>query len=119
MDEARKFAVDAARLLADTRCNNIVILDVSGVSPVTDFMVVATGTSSRQMKTACDELEEMGEPRNYKPLSRAGDGGSNWTCIDFVDVVVHVFSGDARVFYDLDRLWGDVPRVEWTPQTQG
>jgi ribosome-associated protein len=113
MEDARKFAADAARLLADTRCNNIVVLDVSGVSPVTDFMIVATGTSPRQMKTACDEVEEMGGPRNYKPLSRAGDGGSNWTCIDFVDVVVHVFSQDARVFYDLDRLWGDVPVVEW------
>ena len=76
-------------------------------------MVIATGTSPRQMKTACDEVEEMAEGRNYKPLSRAGDGGTNWTCIDFVDVVVHVFSHDARSYYDLDNLWGDARKVEW------
>lgn len=89
------------------------MLDVSGVSPLTDFMVIATGTSPRQMKTACDEVEDMAGGRNYKPLSRAGDGGTNWTCIDFIDVVVHVFGSEARQFYDLESLWGDGPRVEW------
>ena len=91
------------------------VLDVSNVSPLSDFMVIATGTSPRQMKTACDEVEEMAQGRNYKALSRAGDGGTNWTCIDFVDVVVHVFGEEARQFYDLEGLWGDGQRVEWTP----
>jgi len=113
MGASRQFAIDSARLLADTRCNHICVLDVSAVSPVTDFLVIATGTSPRQLKTACDELEEMGEPRDFRPLSRAGDGGANWSCIDFVDVVVHVFSQDARMFYDLDALWGDGEKVEW------
>jgi len=100
-------------LLTDTRCNNVVVLDVSGVSPLTDFMVIGTGTSPRQMKTACDEVEEMAGGRNYKALSRAGDGGTNWTCIDFVDVVIHVFGEEARQFYDLEGLWGEGQRVEW------
>ena len=91
----------------------MVVLDVSGLSPVTDFLVVGTGTSPRQMKTACDDLEEMGQPRDFRPLSRAGDGGANWTCIDFVDVVVHVFSQDARGYYDLENLWGDAKKIEW------
>ena len=113
LDAARQFAVDSARMLADTRCNNIAVLDVAGLSPVTDFMVIATGTSPRQMKTACDDLEEMAQPRGWRALSRAGDGGTNWTCIDFVDVVVHVFSQDARPYYDLDSLWGDARKVAW------
>lgn len=92
---------------------NVAVLDVSHVSPVTDFMVIATGTSPRQMKTAADELEEMARPRDFPALSRAGDNGSNWTCVDFVDVVVHVFSTEARLFYDLDALWGDARQVEW------
>ena len=102
-------------MLADTRCNHIVVLDVSGTSPVTDFMVIATGTSARQMKTAAEDLQEMAIARDFRPLSRAGDGGTNWTCIDFFDVVVHVFSGDARMFYDLDAMWGDARTVEWQP----
>ena len=113
METARQFAVDSARLLADTRCNHIVVLDVTGISPVTDFMVIGTGTSPRQMKTACDDVEEMGAPRDFRPLTRAGDNGAQWTCIDFVDVVVHVFSQDARQFYDLEGMWGDAPRVAW------
>lgn len=80
-------------------------------------MVIATGTSSRQMKTACDDLEEMAQPRAYKPLTRAGDDGANWTCIDFVDVVVHVFSAEARSYYDLEALWGDAEKVPWNPET--
>jgi ribosome-associated protein len=110
---ARKFAIDAAKLLADTRCHNIVILDVSKVSPVTDFLVIATGTSARQMKTACEDLDEMAGPRNFRALSNVGDSDTNWTCIDFVDVVVHVFSQTSREFYDLDGLWGDGVKVEW------
>ena len=115
LEAARLFAIEAARLLAETRCNNVAVLDVSHVSPVTDFMVIATGTSPRQMKTAADDLEEMAEPRDFRPLSRAGDNGSNWTCVDFVDVVVHVFSAEARLYYDLDALWGDARPVPWQP----
>lgn len=91
----------------------MVILDVTGLSPVTDFMVIATGTSPRQMKTVCDDLEEMAEPRDFRALSRAGDGGATWTCIDFVDVVLHVFGQEARYYYDLEGLWGDAPKVDW------
>ena len=95
----------------------MVVLDVSGLSPVTDFLVLCTGTSPRQMKTVCDDLEEMAEERDEHPLSRAGDESANWTCIDFVDVVVHVFSQDARGYYDLDGMWGDATKVEWREST--
>jgi ribosome-associated protein len=115
MDAARQFATESARMLADTRCSHIVVLDVSGISPITDFLVIGTGTSPRQMKTACDDVEEMAAARDFKPLSRAGDNGAQWTCVDFVDVVVHVFSQDARQFYDLESMWGDASRVEWAP----
>jgi ribosome-associated protein len=109
----RRFAAEAARLMAHTRCHQVVVLDVSGISPVTDFMVLATGTSPRQMKTVADQAEELGEARDFRALSRSGDAGSNWLVIDFVDVVAHVFSEDARGYYDLDNLWGDARRVEW------
>ena len=91
----------------------MVVLDVTGISPVTDFLVLATGTSPRQMKTVCDDLEEMADQLGERPLSRVGDDGTSWTCIDFVDVVVHVFSPEARGYYDLDGLWGDARPVEW------
>jgi ribosome-associated protein len=113
LEAAKQFAIQSARLAANTRCTNVVVLDVSGLSPVTDFLVLATGTSPRQMKTVCDDLEEMAEGRNERPLSRVGDDSSSWTCIDFVDVVVHVFSAEARGYYNLDGLWGDAGQVQW------
>ena len=112
-DDARKFAIAAARLVANTRCHNVVLLDVTGLSPVTDFFILATGTSPRQMRSVCDELAEFGPTQDYAPLARSGTDGDSWMLIDFVDVVVHVFSQDARQFYDLDGLWGDARPVDW------
>jgi ribosome-associated protein len=89
---------------------------VRGLSPVTDYMIVATGTSPRQMRSVCDDIAEMGEKVKYTPLASNGMEGETWMLIDFVDVVIHVFSQDAREFYDLDNLWGDAPKVEWEGQ---
>ena len=88
-------------------------MTVTGISPVTDFFVIATGTSPRQMRSVCDEIEEMGSPRGYRSLSKSGYGGDHWILVDFVDAVVHLFNEEARAYYDLDNLWGDAKRVEW------
>ena len=113
-EQTRQFALDAARMAASTRCHNVVVMDVRGISPVTEYMVLATGTSPRQMRTVCDDLAEMAQQRGERPLSAnlEGDQGG-WMLIDFVDVVLHVFSQDARAFYDLDALWGDARIVPW------
>lgn len=113
LEQSKQFAVEAARLAAQTHCQNVVVLDVAGLSPVTDFFVIATGTSPRQMRTVCDEIEELGLQRHFRSLSRSGDDGEQWICVDFVDVLLHVFSGEARQYYDLDNLWGDAKTVVW------
>ena len=114
---ARQFAIEAARHFAATRCHNVVVLDMDGLSPITDFMVIGTGTSPRQMRTVVDQLEEVAEPKGHRKLSRSGDESGQWIVTDFVDVVCHVFSPEARHFYDLDNLWGDAKRVEWEEAT--
>jgi ribosome-associated protein len=91
----------------------VVVLDVQGLNHVTDFLVLATGTSARQMRTVMDEVEELGQSRGFTPLSRTGFEGETWLLCDMVDVVVHVFNQDARMFYDLDSLWGDGKVVDW------
>jgi len=92
------------------------VLDVRGISPVTDYMVLATGTSPRQMKTVVDDVEELAAGQGLTPFSRSGYGSEQWTLIDFVDVIVHIFREDARLYYDLDNLWGDARPVDWKPQ---
>lgn len=76
-----------------------------------------TGTSARQMRTVLDEIIEFGEPRGFKTIGTNGKDSEQWMLADFVDVVVHVFSQDARQYYDLDGLWGDAKRVEWEQET--
>jgi ribosome-associated protein len=117
--QAREFAIEAARLAANTRCHNVAVLDVTGLSPVTDFLVLASGTSPRQMKTVCEDLAEMALERDVKPLGQSGIDGSTRMRIAFVDVVVHVFNDEARQFYDLDSLWGDAKVVEWNEKDAG
>ena len=67
----------------------------------------------RQMKSVADDLQELGESQRNPALSRVGDESGQWIVVDFVDVVAHVFSTDARNFYDLDNLWGDAKIIEW------
>lgn len=110
---ARRFAIEAARAASQSHCHNVVVLDVRGISPVTDFLVLASGTSPRQMRSVGEEIVELGGPHNYKPLSRDGLGGDAWVLVDFIDVVLHVFSGEARAYYDLDNLYGDAKVVLW------
>lgn len=110
-NDAAAFAKAAARIAADTRCSQVVVLDVRGLSPVTDFFVIGTGTSARQMRTVADAIEEYGIQQGSKPLNRSDD--DHWILLDYVDVVLHVFSEEARHFYDLESLWGEAKRVNW------
>jgi ribosome-associated protein len=117
-DDARQFAIDAARAADGSHCQNVVVLDVRGISPVTDFFVLATGTSGRQMRSVAAEIEELGESGNFKPFGHNDNESESWVLTDFVDVVLHIFSPDSRSYYDLDGLWGDAPRVDWKQETK-
>ncbi|NNM86814.1 MAG: ribosome silencing factor [Phycisphaerales bacterium] len=111
--EPQLLAAMLARRASDTRCNNIVVLDLRGRSPVTEFFVLATGTSNRQIRTVCDEVADLGRRHGYAPWRTSGYELAKWILVDFVSVVVHVFDAESRDFYDLEMLWGDCPRVDW------
>lgn len=112
--DARKFAIEAARVAADTRCENITILELRGLSSVADYFVVATGTSDRQMSATLDRIADFAHGVGRKPFRTADSTSATWMLADYVDVVIHVFDARSREYYDLDGLWGDAPRVEWT-----
>jgi len=111
--EARQFAIEVAQLLADTKCEEVAALDVRGLSQVTSFVVIATGTSDRQMRSVSDDVIELGAATGH-PLFRINrERSSTWTVVDFVDVTVHLFEPNTRAFYDLDHLWLDAQRLPW------
>jgi ribosome-associated protein len=109
----RAFAIEAARLLADSKCTDVLVLDVRGQSQVCDYVVVGTGTSQRQMRSVAQELEEVGKPLGFTAWRSSRDDGTTWVVVDFVEVVVHLFEPDQRLYYDLELLWADAARVAW------
>ena len=112
-DAARMFAIEAARIAKDSNCEDIIILDLRDISPVTDYFVIATGTSGRQMKSIADDLKRYGKKSKHKAWKIAGMDSSDWILLDFVDLVVHLFDEEHREYYDLELIWGECPRVEW------
>lgn len=113
-EEARVFAFAAAASLKDDKCEDILVLDLRGRSQVTDFFVIASGTSEVQMRAASQAVMKLGKEYNFTAhTNNLREGDSEWFLIDFVDVVVHVFEPDTRIYYDLEMLWGDAPRLNW------
>jgi len=108
-----EFAKEAARIAEEMHAEEVLILDLRGLSSVADFFVIGTGTSDRQMRAIADEIEQYGRGVGQKPYGRSGYDSPTWLLIDYVDVVIHLFDPAKRHYYDLELLWGDAPRIEW------
>ena len=107
-------ACQAARIADDYRSRDVVVLDLTGITPIVDYFVVATGTSRRQIYAVADEISRVFKEAGDTRLGIEGyDNDSNWTLVDFGDIVVHLQDAEARALYDLDHLWADAPRVDW------
>ena len=90
------------------------MLEVADVLALCGWFVIASGGNDRQVKAICDEVEhQVREAGGPKPKRIEGLQDRQWVLMDYGDVVVHVFQQEAREFYDLERLWSDVPRLEW------
>lgn len=110
----REFAIEAARLLADRHCEDIRLLDVQGLSQVCHYVLLANGTSDRQMKSLASEIDDLGETMGHRRFRSARDEASTWIVVDFVELMVHLFEPTQRAYYDLDGLWADATDVPWT-----
>ena len=117
--DGRQFAIEAARIAEDNHIEDLVVLDLRGISSIADFFVIGTGTSQRQMLATVDDIEAYGRKVSQKPYGYSGRDSDGWVLADYVDVVVHIFSRERRRYYDLELLWGDAPRVEWQRAATG
>jgi ribosome-associated protein len=111
LQEDRAMAIEAARIARDRNCRDVVVLDLSGISPATYFYVIATGTSDRQSRTVADEISKMAKDRGHKRFGIAGYEHGQWILLDFVTVVIHIFDADHRDYYNLEMLWGDAKKL--------
>jgi ribosome-associated protein len=114
-DDTRQWAITAARAADSKQGSEVIVLDVGEVLALCGWFVITSAANERQVKAICDEVElQIHQDGGPKPKRIEGLHDRAWVLMDYGDVVVHVFQQDQRDFYDLERLWSDVPRVDWT-----
>ena len=104
----------AAELCLERKSSDVVVLDLRGVSSATDYFVIGSGTSDIQVKAIADHVHEELKKEGHRPDHVEGMSGGTWVLLDYIDFVVHVLHASARDFYQLEHLWGDAPRVEFS-----
>ena len=97
----------ALRALEELKSENIVVLDVRNYASFTDFMILASGKSTRHVKSIADEVIEAAKSASLPPLGVEGEDVGEWVLVDLGDVIVHIMLPDTRQFYDLERLWSE------------
>ncbi|MDX2117817.1 MAG: ribosome silencing factor [Planctomycetota bacterium] len=112
-DDGSPFPVQIARLLHDDKCTDIVVLNLKGVNPMWDYVIIGSGTSDRQMRSVLTHVCELGRTLGHEVFRRNSDERATWLLADFSDVIVHLFEPNTRAHYDLEMLWGDAERVAW------
>ena len=111
-DPSREKALACARAAIDKKAENVKILDLSNLSGFTDYFVICSGMSDRQVKSIADSVDHMLGTAGKEILANEGYGEGRWVLIDTGDVVVHIFLDALREYYDLETLWADAPRVK-------
>ncbi len=108
------FAIEAARTAVDRHCTDVRLFDVRGRSQVCDYVLVASGTSDRQVRSVGAELGNLGASFGRERFRTNTDPASTWVVVDFIDIVMHLFEPSRRAYYDLDELWADTPEIEFS-----
>jgi len=108
---AQTKAQRAARAALDRKAVDLVVLDVQGLSGVTDYFLVCSGRSTTHVKSITDAIREELREDGVRPLHTEGTTESGWVLLDYGDVLMHVFLEDTRAYYALERLWGDAPSI--------
>lgn len=112
---SEQMALEAAKALYQKKADDIRIFDVRGVSGVTEFYVVATGTSAPHLKALIAETQHRMKEANIASYRTSGESSSGWVIVDYVTAVVHVFSPEARAYYNIERLWAKAKEIPFHP----
>jgi len=109
----RENVTACARIADEKQAEDVVILDLRGLTSVTDYFLIATGRNPRQLDAIAEEILRFMKRRHHRPLGVEGQAFGHWVLLDYGDFVVHLFDPEHRRLYDLELLWGDAGRVSW------
>ncbi len=104
---SKELAIKAAKILDDKKATRVKVLKVRDLTVIADYFVIAGGTSSTHVRSLAEEVEFNLKEQDIPPVRTEGFNTQNWFIVDYGNVIVHVFSPDARDFYDLEHLWAD------------
>ncbi len=108
-------AIESAKILSNKKARNVSVIKIGEISSLADYMVIATGNNSTHVKSLADELEFQLKGMGVTVDHIEGHRSDSWILMDYTDVIVHVFSDEAREYYNLDHLWLDGEPVDLTP----
>ncbi|MCD8018331.1 MAG: ribosome silencing factor [Clostridiales bacterium] len=111
MEESKKMALLAIDALEDKKAADITIIDISEISILADYFIIADGNNRNQVQAMADSAEEALGRAGYEPKQIEGYQTANWILMDYKDIIVHVFSKEDRAFYDLERIWRDGKQI--------
>ena len=107
-----------AQIADDYKGKDTLVLDLTAITPIVDYFVITTGTSRRQMHAVVEEVDRVLEAEGSSRIGLEGYRSDTWILQDYGDVVLHVFSSEAREIYDLEHLWADAPRIDWRTEIE-
>lgn len=107
MNQSREMARIACRALGDKKGEDIKVIDITGISVLADYFIIANGNSDTQVNALADSVEEQLHKAGYAMRQCEGQGTGRWILMDYGDIIVHVFDKENRLFYDLERIWKD------------
>lgn len=107
MNQSKEMARIAWNALSDKKGEDIKIIDITGISVLADYFIIANGNSDSQVNALVDNVEEELHKAGYLLRQREGQASGSWVLLDFGDIIVHVFDKENRLFYDLERIWKD------------
>ena len=107
MEESRKMAKLAYEALDEKKGEDIKIIDISNISVLADYFIIANGSNDSQVRALVENVEEELSKAGFEVRQREGYGLGNWVLLDFGEIIVHVFDKENRLFYDLERIWRD------------
>jgi ribosome-associated protein len=107
LENSKKMAAIAVDALEDRKGEDIKVLDISSISTLGDYFIIAAGTNRNQVQALADNVQEKLGREGFFTKNVEGYDGANWILLDFGDIIVHVFDSENRIFYDLERIWRD------------
>ena len=112
MNNSKEMTTLAIKALEDKKGNDIRVIDIQDVSIIADYFIIASGSKRHQVQTMADNVEEVLGRAGYEPRQLEGYGTATWILMDYNDIIVHIFSEEDRLFYDLERIWRDGKNVD-------